>query len=294
MSDTSFTTSEVAQLLFKKNLGAPQTLETTAVFSEPVRPARAAVFQNQIYAESIPPVAPSDIVSATVDDLGAALAGSVAGITSTASKMIRRYKQVPLTVIPGTLEHSYECALDPTYGRVLQSAVPFNVDPLGSYLYTLYKNDGVTVIPFGVGDWVLDSEAGVLTFYSYNSPALTGVSALLPPKISFYRYVGAIGAATASQTVSSIQNSVINFQKPITFSGGTEGSVDDGSAIVLDDRDLSVLSSATPALTLQIGGDYDGSWRICTVGGSGDPLGTSFQIQVRVSGAWVSKQILFP
>lgn len=207
---STYSNTDLATYLFKKSLGVPNTLDNTAPFSEPVRPARASVQQTQIYAEQIPAVAPSDIASATLDNGGAALAGSLVGKTSTASPMIKKYVKVPLVVIPGTQESAYECALDATYGRVLQDAIPFNTDPNASYVYTLYKNDGVTVIPFGLGNWLLDVESGVLTFYSYSFATL-GVSAALPPKISFYRYVGSKGAATAAQTQANITNSALTF-----------------------------------------------------------------------------------
>lgn len=109
------------------------------------------MLQTQIYAQQIPSVAPSDLASVTTDDLGAALTGSYAGKTSTASSQIRKYVKIPLTVIPGTQDNAYEAVLDGTYGRVLQDCVPYNVDPLGSYLVQIYKSDGTTIIPFGQG-----------------------------------------------------------------------------------------------------------------------------------------------
>lgn len=288
----SLTVTNLSTLLFKKNQGVPSTLDTTAVFSEPNRPARSAVFQNQIYAEVIPSTAPSDLVNATLDDNGASIAGSLAGKTSTASPMIRKYVQIPLVVIAGTQANAYEAPLDALYGRVLQKAVPFNADVAGSYLYTLYKNDGVTVIPFGSGNWVLDNEAGVLTFYAYAT--LSGVSAALPPKITFYRYVGQLGAATASQTQAQITDSALTFTKPETFFGGSTTAVDDTlHAIIVDNRDLASLSN-TYGMSLQFGGNFDGAWRIVVYGGSGVSNATSLQMQVRLGGVWKSKGAYSP
>lgn len=288
----SLTLTDLSTLLFKKSQGVPSTLDTTASFSEPNRPARAAVFQNQIYAETIPVVAPSDLSTASVDDAGAALSGSLAGKTSTASPMIRKYVKVPLTVIAGTQQNAYEAPLDATYGRVLQNSIPFNSDAGGSYVYTLYKNDGVTVIPFGLGNWNLDNEAGVLTFYSFSS--ISGVSALLPPVISYYRYVGALGAATAAQTQSVITNSALTFTKPESFAGGSTTAVDDTlHAVVVDNRDLAALNNS-PGMSLQFGGDYNGAWRVVVYGGNGVATATSLQIQVRLAGIWVTKSAFSP
>lgn len=292
--DMSFTTSEQVALLYKKLLGAPSTLETTEFFSEPSRPARPAVFQSQFLSEKIPDVAPSDLAAATLDDVGAPLAGSLAGKTSMLADgaMVRRYLKVALTAIPGTQENAYECALDATHGRVLQDAIPFNYDSNGSYLYTVYKNDGVTEIPFGSGSWLLDTESGVLTFYAREN--VTGVSAALPPKISFFRYVGQKGAATSEATAAAIANQAIDFSKEIVFSGGSTTAADDTlAAIQLDTRDIAALPTTAPSMSVQLGGDTDGSWRIVIYGGGGDATRTSLQIEARIGGAWVSKQSFF-
>ncbi|KAG5179785.1 hypothetical protein JKP88DRAFT_273619 [Tribonema minus] len=84
-------------------------------------------------------------------------------------------------------------------------------------------------------------------------------------------------------------------ERPITFDGGTSSVIsDDLAAIVLDDRDISALSTSTPCMSLQIGGDTNGSWRISVYGGGGDSTATSFEIQCRVSGAWVTKSSFTP
>ncbi len=250
------TTTDFATLLYKKSLGQPSTLDTTAVFSEPNRPALPAVLQTQIWAQAIPTVAPSDITSATTDDLGATLTGSYAGKTSTASPMIRKYVKVPLTVVPGTQENAYEAILDPTYGRVLQDTIPYNTDALGSYLVQIYKNDGVTIVPFGLNSWNWDFSSGIITFYAYNAATL-GISAAAPPKVSFYRYVGQKGASTASQVQSQITGSALTFTKQETFSGGSTTAVDDTlAAIMVDTRNLANIPSTSDAMALQFGGNF--------------------------------------
>lgn len=74
------------------------------------------------------------------------------------------------------------------FSRVLQAVIPYDFGN-GGYNTKLYKADG-TQIYFGEGNWLLDNYSGVLTFYG-NLPS--GVSASLPPGITFYRYVGNIG-----------------------------------------------------------------------------------------------------
>lgn len=281
------TTAQLVDVLFKKSLGVPTTNSNSAYYSEVSRPARPAVLQSQLYAEVIPPVAPADLANVTTDDLGAPLTGSLAGKTSTTSPMIRKYVKVPLVEVVGSNGQAYECALDATYGRVLQRSIEFNADPAGSYLVHIYKSSGAE-IPAGSGSWVVDSNAGILTFLTYSN--ISGVSAAQPPTISYYRYAGILGAATSEMTINAIKGQEITFTAPQTFDGGTTGiTEDDNAAIVIDSRDLSTLSDTAPAMTLQLGGDFDGSWRITTVGGSN----TSLQFQTRVNGSWVSKTVLY-
>lgn len=287
------TVLDFSTLLYKKALGNPSTLDSTASFSEPNRPALPAVLQTQIYAQQIPPVAPADIATVTTDDNGANIVGSYAGRTSTASSMIRKYVKIPLTVIPGSQENAYEAILDVTYGRVMQDTIPYNTDPVGSYLFTIYRADGTTVIPFGQSSWVWDTTAGVLTFYAYDAASL-GISAASPPVVSFYRYVGVKGAATAQQTQSQITGSTLTYTKPQIFDGGSTTASDDTlAAIILDDRNLANLSSTVPCMSLDLGGSFDQSWRICIFGAVGEPQGSSFQIQVRTNGTWVTKTAMF-
>lgn len=285
----AFTSTQKTELLFKKLVGAPSTNDNNAFYSEPSRPSRPSVFQSQFYSETIPDTVPTELANATTDDLGAAIDGSIVGKTypSTASPLIKKYSKVVLTEVAGSNGAAYEAPLDATYGRVLQDAIPFSYDANGSYLFTVYKSNG-SVIPFGSGQFMLDCEGGILTFYALGS--ITGVSASLPPSISFYRYVGAKGAATSAMTIESIRSQPITWTGVDTFNGGdTATTGDDLAAIVLDDRQLTTLSNTTPAMSLQMGGDYDGSWRLCVVGGSN----TSLHFQTRSNGAWISKSSMF-
>ena len=184
-----FSDAEKVDYMFKKIMGKPTSDTSKAFFEEPSLPARASVFSNkQIWSQDIPAEAPRDLVLLTdsdKDDSGSTLAGSTTGNTSTTTgnTMIKRYLKVPMVYVSGSgTPGAYK--LD-----ALQDTIPFNYDSQGSYAYTLYKNDGTTQINDGVGEWVIDTEAGVLTFYH----SISGVSSGALPKISFYRYVGRKG-----------------------------------------------------------------------------------------------------
>ena len=84
-----------------------------------------------------------------------------------------------LTPVPGLSNSFYDS------GNTFKDIIPFNftIGTGTTYNYTITDSIG-TAIAFGQGDWLLDTEAGVLTFYNT-------VPANMPPKISFYKYVGA-------------------------------------------------------------------------------------------------------
>ena len=122
----------------------------------------------------------------------------VGSLVGKSNGVIRRYEKVPLTHISGSLNNAY-AAYDGSSNIITKNTIPFNFDPLGTYLYTIYKNDQTTVISFGDGEWVLDIDSGILTFYDLEN--ITGVSSSSPPYISFYKYEGSFGVG--SQNINS-------------------------------------------------------------------------------------------
>lgn len=154
----AITASQIANILFKKLLGKGSTNDGRQFFEEPYS-GRATVLLNQIWADSdkIPTTAPS------------LSADQILGV-------VQRKVSVTLTTVAGT-SNSF-------YSAQLVDAIPFNYGD-GSYNYTVVDAFGNS-IPLGKNDWIVDGDAGVLTFY-------TGVPANMPPKISFYKYVGTKG-----------------------------------------------------------------------------------------------------
>jgi hypothetical protein len=222
--------------------------------------------------------------------------------------MIRAYRKVPLTMLIGTSNAAYEATnatmshpngyangvtssnygTAGTYGKVIQDAVPFNYDANGSYLYKLYKSvtDKSAVgaeIPFGSGDWLVDTDAGVVTFYSIGS--VTGISSTTPPLIDFYRYVGEKGGTAAGDASLEVTTTANTYLQPQTFDGGSGTSGDNLHSIIIDDRNLATITG--DCYSLQIGGNYDGSWRILI--NSAGTTATTFKIQARESSVWNTK-----
>ena len=165
----ALTTDQKASKLFKKLQGTSETT-TLKQFFEEAYLGRVSVFHTeQIWNQSelIPITAPV-LVDAQIDGV------------------IQYFENKVLTAVPG-LTNSF-------FHADLKDTIPFNFSD-GSYNYTVTDSTG-TLIPFGMGDWLVDTEAGVLTFYS-------SVPANMPPRISFYKYVGTKGAGSGAATGGS-------------------------------------------------------------------------------------------
>jgi len=164
----ALTTVQQASRLYKKMFGNAETLVSREFFNEAYK-GRTFVLPSQIWTdeESIPTTAP------TLSN------GQTSGV-------VQYFEKLELIHIPGSVDQSY-------YHENLKDAIPFNFGD-GTYNYKLYKNNGTTVISAGEGEWLVDTEAGVLTFYPrVDNPLPSGVNQTDPPKISFYKYVGEKG-----------------------------------------------------------------------------------------------------
>ena len=173
----ALTGDQKSSRLFKKSLGVAETITTKEFFSE-AKLGRTGILPSQIWAEA-------DLIPNTAPVLSD---GQSSGVTE-------YHYQVSLSFIPGSISGGRDVAYS---GATLKDAIPFNYGDGSSYGYKLYTSTG-TVIADGVGDWLVDGEAGVLTFYTPGSiPA--GVASATPPKISFYKYIGVKGLIASGVT----------------------------------------------------------------------------------------------
>ena len=154
-------TTQIVDILFKKWLGLGDTQSGRQFFSEPIR-GRSFVVNSQIWGQSdqIPNTAPVGTSSGVVQYVSGYTLNQVGGTTNSFS------------------------------GSLLKNAIPFNWGDGTSYNYSV-TDSSFNSIAFGVNDWTVDTEAGVLMFSQ-------GVPANMPPIITFYRYSGIIGINTGS------------------------------------------------------------------------------------------------
>lgn len=159
----ALTTDQKASKNFKKLIGKGESTTSKAFYEEPLS-GRMTILPSQIWDQEseIPSTAP------------ALAPDAISGVV--------QYKEdLVLTAVPGTTNAFYHADL--------QNAIPFDYGDGSSYLYTIKDSTDSPIAP-GQGDWVVDTEAGILSFYS-STPSN------MPPKISFYRYVGTVGLQTA-------------------------------------------------------------------------------------------------
>lgn len=172
----AITQQQIAERLYKKLIGVADTAYplTTRNFNEEPYASFYKVLPDQIWAQadSIPSTAP---VLADQATLG----------------VVKYWEKLQLSGIAGTD--------DAFYSANLKNAIPFNYGDGSSYFYSLYASDSTTPIYFGDGDWIVDVESGVLTFYS--TPSVT-VDYSNPPYITFYQYVGTTGLLSGGTSSS--------------------------------------------------------------------------------------------
>lgn len=168
----ALTSDQKSSSLFKQSLGVAETNTSRDFFEESIK-GRSIVLNDQIWIQSseIPATAPSLADGAT-------------------EGVVQYFQARSMTAVPG-VSNSF-------YLADLVDSIPFNFGN-GSYNYTLTNASG-TAIPFGQGDWLVNNAAGTLTFYGT-------VPSGMPPKISFYKYIGSKGAG-GEDAVSSVNGQV--------------------------------------------------------------------------------------
>jgi hypothetical protein len=281
LSDGNFINNEQRlQILFNKYFSLPTTDDNQDYFLEELnlRNRSFVLPSKQIWANDIPDTAPNFQFS----DEDAILGGTnpIPGVTTpTDYSHIKKYLTLEFEVVGSSNGKSYKLS-------TLIDSIPFNYDSAGSYKGVLYRNDGVTEIPFGPagGNWLLDHDSGILTFFTYNNVS-SFVNENNPPKITFYRYEGNKGLDPG--ITSSVPETALKI-----FNGGdTSGSADTLAAVLIDERAVGSFTTSALSMSLNFGNFNEGSWRIAVRGGGvSNPEQSKLVFQKRDSGGtWTTK-----
>jgi hypothetical protein len=238
----ALTASSQASRLFKKSFGYGETSTINEWFEELNYRGPEIVLSNQIWSES-------GLIPSTTPWPSGTVSGASAGV-------IQYFDKVSMTAVPGINAGGKSFYLED-----LKNSLGYSVAD-GSYGPNIFTSANVP-ISFGAGNWLVDHSAGLLTFYPGDSggglmPA--GVNALNPPKISFYKYIGAIG---------------------VSASGGGSGTVYAGTGLTATGATLSVdfqslsnslagngLSASGGTLSVNVGNGLSISGDVVILGGT--------------------------
>lgn len=188
------TTKQKSDLLFKHYLGAGSTRDNREFFEEAIK-SSFVVRPDQLwtYSDRIP-----DGTDATggKDNIEYIINMGLDGrdpifyhyISEDQHKvpLVKRWIDLPLTMIDKGTDNAFLIA--DLEGNQVKDIIPFNYYE-EYYNYVLKTEDGKR-IPFGVGDWNVDTYSGIVTFYG---ELPEGVDHEHPPLISFYQYIGGNG-----------------------------------------------------------------------------------------------------
>ena len=285
---TPLTAGEKANIAFKQLLGVPSTSDAREYYEEPLIFARGAVLLDQIWGQTVPGTAPPGLVALgdnDLDDNGYKMAGSLVGKTD---GNITRYIKVNLEAVVTGEGLAYRAPLSSvshpdgdsggipttgtsgTFNRVTADIIPYNYDSVfGTYVPKIYRSTG-TEISTGAGQWAVNIETGIVTFYRYDD--VSGyVGPNDPPLLSYYRYTGTKGV--------SIETGVI-------FDLGDESTTgDDLAGIYISSTTVTSLDDSQFTGSLNLGSG-DGSYRLTVQGANGDQTKSRLHIQKRLSGTW--------
>lgn len=229
-----FSEEEKVSLLLKKFFGKPSTNQDIPFYSEPSIDARPGVFPSQIYADEIPSTAPADNTFNSGNGKDAMTDGSKS--VSSSYSNITYYKKWQLQQVTNGNNQSFKGPSDGVITNILQDMIPFNYDPAGGYAVKLETSAGDQIFD-GTGEWAIDPDAGILTFYHYEDVSSIVNSTDKLPYLSFFRYTGNKGFSTISSIWTDSTNEIY---------------YDNGSKTVLIDE-----TSRTNNYALEVGGERD-------------------------------------
>ena len=289
LQDGDLSVLEQVDVLFKRNFSKVSTDILLPYYQEP-RDARPAVLNEQIWAETIPTVAPTDLTGidpeTALDDFGSSLKGSTQGLTSSLNPAVRRYYKVPLVMIPGSNNLAYYGGEGTTF---FSDVIYSNRDPGGTYKVRLFRQDE-TEIPNGRGEWITNNEYAAVTFFQYSADTINGVvTESDPPLISYYRYIGEKGA---------ISQALVGALATKEFNDGDGTCGDLARAICIDTERGplgTLLGDGDCSYAIQWGPDSScGSWRIIVVGNGDGSTSLHFQYRGNTANVWQTKMHLDP
>lgn len=212
---------EMMYLIVKKNFGLANTIPDRLYSSETVPNIRNAIpnsfpfiHQTKVYSQIVPLSNPmtsgftstrqtlnnNNYIDYSFSNVGVNFWGANSLSDFTSVKYINcnfpyicYYSNLLLTNVIRNLPTTLYSNFNTSYGHpLLIRTIPEFYDiSYRPYLYYSNTGDRINLID---GYWLLDPDAGIVTFYDSNNPGQQ-VSRSNPPRISFFRYEGLFGEA---------------------------------------------------------------------------------------------------
>ena len=183
--------------------------ESNYIFGNKVN-CKSIIFNNkQLYRDTISDTVPNELIHILYDDNNDNIEGSVIG-KGCNKNIIKKFVKLELIFLDGSIKYDDNNNIKEIsfYHNLLEDSIPYNYDFKGSYSYELYKKDD-TLINYTEGDWIVDNESGILSFYD----TILGVDENNPPKITFYKYIGNKGL----YPLTFNSNNLINIKSNLTI-----------------------------------------------------------------------------
>lgn len=159
------------------------------------------------------------------------------GTNGQISGVIQRYIDLVLTAVPGTTNSFFHSNLKDCIPHTYGDGVSYNI---------VLKDSTNAIISLGQNDWEIDREGGVLTFFGAiisGAPSGNNIPpANMPPKITFYKYVGAKG-----NDIVNLNEGTVGTANSYVFNSTLSGRYTSNVAYV-----LKVANTNTGASTINI------------------------------------------
>lgn len=101
--------------------------------------------------------------------------------------LVKKYIHLKLTAISSNCDHAF--AILDENNEQIKNIIPYDYSDKGIYNIQLFNYLGEE-IPWGSFDWIVDTNSSLLTF---NNGIPENVSAVTPPLLTFYQYIGPVG-----------------------------------------------------------------------------------------------------
>ena len=203
MSGILSSNTNIADFLFKKNLGIVDSQPGVSYKDESSGNAKTKLFSSQLFSQTVPLNVPTDFTSqiqyvnanGTLSNVDNSL-GMVQ--TSISYPYIQKVTSLKLTAVVNINTYRFN---DPsTSGNInlLQNSIPFNYNPnlSNSYTYTLFAEKGNPYSlsvnnPIATSKYIIDTDAGYLYIVGGDWVSTFGTCF-----VTFYRYNGTMGIPT--------------------------------------------------------------------------------------------------